>query len=108
MTSDATTSPVHADPSAELDREIKAAWHHVCESLRLDLASLWQRKPDIPWMLKLTHYCPPLGGPPRPKPFDARKFFPWWTGAGAALRGYAVALTLAFLAAFVPSVHADL
>ena len=42
-------------PAAEIDRQIEGAQRLVCESLGLDVAALWQWRPEDPWMLTLTH-----------------------------------------------------
>ncbi len=52
-------------PAGEIDRQIEDAQRQVCESLGLDLASLWQWRPDNLGMLSPTHHYRPLGGPPR-------------------------------------------
>ncbi len=64
-------------PSGRLDGEIEDAMRRVCDCLGLDLAALWQWLPDHPYLLTLTHYYRPLGGPPVPEPMDAREYFPW-------------------------------
>jgi hypothetical protein len=64
-------------PTGEIDRQIEDAQRLVCESLGLDLASLWQWRPDNPWMLTLTHFYRPPGGPPAPQTMNAQDYFPW-------------------------------
>ncbi|MCW5551405.1 MAG: PAS domain-containing protein [Verrucomicrobiae bacterium] len=60
-----------------MDPEIQAAQRRVCDALGLDVATLWQWRPDNPWMLTLTHLYRPLGGPPVTQTMDAQDYFPW-------------------------------
>jgi len=64
-------------PGDQLDRQIDNALCQVCDCLRLDMSTLWQWSPDDPYLLTLTHYYRPLGGPPIPEPMDGREYFPW-------------------------------
>ena len=67
---------VNLEP-AEVDREVEDAQRRVCECLGLDLADLWQLSPAKPGVLRMTHLCRPLDGPPVPGDFDAREYNPW-------------------------------
>ncbi len=64
-------------PTDQIDPEISAAQQRVCDTLGLDVSSLWQWRPDNPVMHTLTHYYRPLGGPPVPKTMKGQDYFPW-------------------------------
>jgi formate hydrogenlyase transcriptional activator len=63
-------------PPDEVDRGIEDAQRRVCETLGLDMSSLWQwpASGDPP---VLTHVYRPPGGPPLPEPMNADEHFPW-------------------------------
>jgi PAS domain-containing protein len=59
-----------------VDPGIEDAQRRVCETLGLDMSSLWQ------WPVSgdppvLTHVYRPQGGPPVPQPMHADEYFPW-------------------------------
>ena len=64
-------------PADRVDREIEDAQRRVCECLGFDLSALWQRTPESPGHLVLTHLYRPPGGPPVPERMDASEHFPW-------------------------------
>jgi PAS domain S-box-containing protein len=64
-------------PSDRVDSEILVAQKEVCESLGLDISSLWQMPPDNPNTVVSTHiYVPPDYNVPLLE-MDAQDFFPW-------------------------------
>ncbi|HOX55275.1 MAG TPA: ATP-binding protein [Candidatus Paceibacterota bacterium] len=64
-------------PPGQVDHEIEDAQRRVCESLGLDLCTLWQVSADAPEVITLTHLYRPLGGPPVPERMNALEHFPW-------------------------------
>lgn len=64
-------------PADRVDGEIEDAQKRVCQSLGLDLCTLWQWSKETPRMAKMTHMYRPLGGPPLPEPMYAHEHFPW-------------------------------
>ncbi len=76
MLADLSSRFVNLDP-AQVDKEIVDAQRRVCECLDLDLAALWQLSPTEPGIQRMTHLYRPMGGPPVPDDFDARRYNPW-------------------------------
>ena len=66
-------------PPAEVDREIEDALRRVCQSLDLDLATLWQWSDAAPDVLRFTHAYRAQGIPPTTQPSDQQQF-PWVIG----------------------------
>ncbi len=64
-------------PAEGVDDEIFSAQRRICDSLGLDLCSVWQGTFEAPGLVRLTHLYRPLGGPPVPDGMDAREHFPW-------------------------------
>ena len=64
-------------PSDEVDREIETAQRRVCETLGLNVSTVWQWPPHDSERLTLTHVYRKLGGLPPPDPMEAREYFPW-------------------------------
>lgn len=64
-------------PVDQLDAAIEDAQRGICESLRLDVCTLWQLSTDHPDSLILTHYCVPPDFPPLPDVMDGKETFPW-------------------------------
>lgn len=64
-------------PADQVDTVIEDAQHRVCESLGLDLFSLWQWTAESPRLLTLPHLYSPPTGPSRPDRIDAQEMFPW-------------------------------
>jgi formate hydrogenlyase transcriptional activator len=63
--------------AGEVDREIEDAQRRVCESLGLDMSSLWQSSPLDPGRATLSHMYRRQEGPPLPQPMDGEEYFPW-------------------------------
>jgi PAS domain S-box-containing protein len=66
-------------PAEHLDGLIEDAQRRVCESLGLDMSTLWQSTEDDPGLFTMTHYCRLREGPPLPLPMTSGDFFPWTT-----------------------------
>lgn len=64
-------------PADQVDRVVEDSQGRICESLGLDLSTLWQRSMEDPHDFTLTHVFRPPGGPPVPEQMDARGSFPW-------------------------------
>jgi len=64
-------------PPAEVDQEIEDAQRRVCESLGLDLSSLYQWSAEKPYLFRLTHLYRAMEGPPIPEQVNATDYFPW-------------------------------
>jgi two-component system sensor kinase FixL len=64
-------------PVDQLDAAIEDAQRNICESLNLDVCTLWQLSPANPDSLFLTHYRVPPGFPPVPEVMDGKETFPW-------------------------------
>jgi len=76
MLTELSSNFVNLAPDA-VDAEIIEAQRRVCESLGIDMSTLWQWSPEPPHDLVMTHLYRPLGGPPVPEKMDATGFFPW-------------------------------
>jgi transcriptional regulator with GAF, ATPase, and Fis domain len=63
----------------QLDSQIERAQKSICNSLGIDLSSLWQWSEDIPDFFTITHLYspPPPYGPEFPEGIDAQKALPW-------------------------------
>jgi hypothetical protein len=77
-------------PVDRVDQEIVNAQRLLCECLRLERSSLWQRTQDEPDELVLTHLCGPPPGVPLPPVMKASEFYPWilrriFTGQAVAI-----------------------
>ena len=73
-------------PGEEIDRQIEDAQRQVCESLGLELSSLWQWRPDNPSLLRLTHLYRPVSAAGRstgPGSYGFTRIFSLVSGAGA-------------------------
>jgi PAS domain S-box-containing protein len=64
-------------PPDQVDREIDATLHEICEHLDFDVAGLWQWTIPAPQYLTLTNLYRRLDGPPTPERIDAEELFPW-------------------------------
>jgi two-component system, LuxR family, sensor kinase FixL len=64
-------------PSEQVDAVIRDAQRRVCESLGLDLSSLWQFPTHRANAWVLTHIHTPPNFPPVPPDMDAQQNFPW-------------------------------
>jgi PAS domain S-box-containing protein len=66
-------------PAEQLDSQIVNAQKSICNSLGIDLSSLWQWSEDIPDFFTITHLYspPPPYGPEFPEGIDAQKGLPW-------------------------------
>jgi hypothetical protein len=53
-------------PATEVDREIKDAQRHICESLDIDILAVWQLSSEDPVALRATHYYSIQQGPQPP------------------------------------------
>jgi PAS domain S-box-containing protein len=76
-------------PPTEVDREIEAALRRVCESLDLDLATLWQWSDAAPGVLMFTHAYRAQETPPTAEP-SGQQQFPWVIGQLRAGRTVAI------------------
>jgi PAS domain S-box-containing protein len=65
-------------PADKVDGEIMNAERLICESLRLDLAALWQWSDEAPGFFTLTHYYSAQDGPQLPEWTKAHEAFPWF------------------------------
>ena len=63
-------------PPGEVDREIEDALRRICESLDLDLATLWQWSDETPCVLQFTHAYRAQGITPTAEP-SGQQQFPW-------------------------------
>lgn len=61
-------------PAERLDAAIEVAQRRVCESLGLDICTLWQLSPAAPGFFTLTHQS---GGSPSPGHLNGQEHFPW-------------------------------
>jgi len=61
----------------QIDSEIKTAQRRICECLRLDMMSLWQRNAEDPNEFILTHFYRSAEGPPFPERMYATEYVPW-------------------------------
>jgi two-component system, LuxR family, sensor kinase FixL len=64
-------------PSDRVDNEILLAQREVCESLGLEISSLWQMPPDNPDTVVSTHVYVPSDYDVPVLEMDAQEFFPW-------------------------------
>jgi PAS domain S-box-containing protein len=64
-------------PVSDVDREIEDAQRRVCESLGLDMSSLWQSELLEPGRPTLSHFFQRQAGPLPPDPMDGEEHFPW-------------------------------
>ena len=64
-------------PDASVDEVIEDTQRKICESLGLDLSSLWQWSDRNGNLMTVTHLYSIPGGPERPVGIDASKSFPW-------------------------------
>lgn len=64
-------------PPDQVDREIDATLHNVCEHLDFDIAGLWQWTISEPRYLTLTNLYRRVAGPATPERIDAEDLFPW-------------------------------
>jgi hypothetical protein len=64
-------------PADRIDGEIEDAQRRICQSLGLDLSSLWQWSDEAPRFMTVTHLYSPPEGPVRPEGLDAQEAFPW-------------------------------
>jgi transcriptional regulator with GAF, ATPase, and Fis domain len=67
-------------PADQLGSRIEDTQRRVCAALGLDRSTLWQRLPDHPDALRLTHYHQPASVPAPPPNADAAEMFPWAWG----------------------------
>ncbi|MBN1548395.1 MAG: sigma 54-interacting transcriptional regulator [Syntrophaceae bacterium] len=64
-------------PVDQIDSEIEDAQRRVCESIGLDLSTLWQLSMETPHNFTMTHFYRRLEGPPPAEPMNANKSHPW-------------------------------
>jgi len=64
-------------PADQLDAAIEHAQRDICESLNIDVCTLWQLSTARPGSLFLSHYCVPPDFPPVPEVMDGKESFPW-------------------------------
>jgi len=65
-------------PADQIDSEIEAAQHRICEFLGLDRSTLWQVSEGEPETMLLTHfYQPPESLLSAPERMSLKDFFPW-------------------------------
>ena len=76
-------------PPGEVDREIEDALRRICESLDLDLATLWQWSDEAPDVLRFTHAYRAQEIPPTAEP-SGQQQFPWVIGQLRAGRTVAI------------------
>jgi PAS domain S-box-containing protein len=76
-------------PPGEVDLEIEDALRRICESLDLDLATLWQWSDEAPGVFRFTHAYRAPGVPPTAEP-SGQQQFPWIIGQVRAGRTVAI------------------
>ena len=64
-------------PGEQIDGEISHALRRVCETLGLEMSTLWRRSATTPGPITLTHFYGPAGGPPNPEQVNGEEHFPW-------------------------------
>jgi len=64
-------------PPDRIDNEIKSAQQRICECLRIDMTTLWQRDAKNPAEFVMTHFYRAMDGPPLPERINATKYVPW-------------------------------
>ncbi|HTS70916.1 MAG TPA: PAS domain S-box protein [Terriglobia bacterium] len=77
-------------PAEQIDGEINCALRRVCESLGMEMASLWRPTLSGPGAVTLTHSWGPVAGPPFDDHLNGQELFPWCFGQISAGKVVAV------------------